>query len=199
MELVEHVESMGFGCALVGGLAVSARTRPRATLDVDVAVAVTTDKDAEQVGYLLSQYGYRLRDTLEDTNTGYVSTLRFNHPRDPMEAKEPTIDLLFSSSGIEAEVVKEATPIRSRSGDDLPVAQIPHLIAMKTLSERDDRRKDREDLGALIRAASKPQLEKAAELVALIEERGYNRDKSLKELLMSFVQQHRDRGRGRSE
>ena len=34
--------------ALVGGFAVSARAEPRTTRDIDVAVAVTDDSDAEQ-------------------------------------------------------------------------------------------------------------------------------------------------------
>ena len=194
VELVEFINSLGFGCALVGGLAVSVRTRPRATQDVDLAVAVSTDKDAERVGFQLCQHGYRLRDTLEDTNTGYVSTLRLNHPRDPHDTEEPSVDLLFSSSGIEGEVVAAASSIRSLSGGEVPVAQLPHLIAMKVLSECDERPKDREDLRALIRAASKAQLDQATELVVLIEQRGYHRNKELQPLLCSLIRQHQARG-----
>ncbi|MEM8712925.1 MAG: hypothetical protein AAGG01_18390, partial [Planctomycetota bacterium] len=87
---------------MVGGLALSIRSRPGLTKDVDVAVAVSRDSDAEEVGFALSQAGYTLRAPFESTVTGYVSTLRFNHPDDPENAEEPTIDLLFASSGIEA-------------------------------------------------------------------------------------------------
>jgi hypothetical protein len=34
-------------CALIGGIAVSARTEPRSTRDVDLAVAVGSDAEAE--------------------------------------------------------------------------------------------------------------------------------------------------------
>ncbi|MGK0481263.1 MAG: putative nucleotidyltransferase [Planctomycetota bacterium] len=190
VELVELIQSLGYDCALVGGLAVSVRTRPRATQDIDVAVAVTADEDAERVGFELSEAGYRLRDTLENTGTGYISTLRFNHPRDAHDAQEPTIDVLFSTCGIEREIVDDATPIRSSSGAIVRVAQVPHLIAMKTLSERDDRAKDREDLQALVRVATKAQLDEARTLLSLIEKRGYNRNKDLSPLLESFIERH---------
>lgn len=44
---VEDVRSIGRGFALVGGLAVSARTEPRLTRDTDLAVAVADDVEAE--------------------------------------------------------------------------------------------------------------------------------------------------------
>jgi hypothetical protein len=53
-------------CALVGGLAVSARAEPRTTRDVDLAVSVLGDEQAEQLIFHLQdrQPGvrpYRLR------------------------------------------------------------------------------------------------------------------------------------------
>ena len=52
------------GCpfALVGGLAVSARTEPRFTRDVDLAVAVASDTEAEALIHRLRTAGYRGRD-----------------------------------------------------------------------------------------------------------------------------------------
>mgnify|MGYP002814447873 CR=1 FL=1 len=44
--------------ALVGALAVSARTEPRFTRDVDVAVSVSDDPDAEAVVRRFVEHGY---------------------------------------------------------------------------------------------------------------------------------------------
>lgn len=46
--------------ALIGGLAVSVRAEPRFTRDVDFAVAVTDDKDAEKLVSQLQPVGYRV-------------------------------------------------------------------------------------------------------------------------------------------
>ena len=163
---------------------------------MDVAVAVSSDTEAESLGFQLAQSGYRLREALEDMNTGYVSTLRFNHPRDPQTAENPTIDVLISTSGIEKETVAEATVMVSQSGSKVRVAQIPHLIAMKVLSESEDRGKDRWDLDTLIGFASSRELQRANELVGLIEKRGYNRDKDLQGTLRSFIARHRSKDQG---
>ena len=45
-------------CALVGGIAMGARTEPRFTRDVDLAVAVNDDSEAERiVRALLAELG----------------------------------------------------------------------------------------------------------------------------------------------
>ena len=46
--------------ALVGGLAVSVRARPRFTNDLDLAVAVETDQEAESLVYALTMQSYRV-------------------------------------------------------------------------------------------------------------------------------------------
>lgn len=47
--LLHEFSRHGTAAALVGGLAVSARTEPRFTRDVDLAVAVADDAEAEAV------------------------------------------------------------------------------------------------------------------------------------------------------
>ena len=47
--IVTELRANGVGFALVGGLAVSVRTEPRFTRDVDVAVAVGSDSEAESL------------------------------------------------------------------------------------------------------------------------------------------------------
>ena len=47
VKVLRDLRELGYGCALVGGLAVGVRARPRTTLDVDFAVAVESDAEAE--------------------------------------------------------------------------------------------------------------------------------------------------------
>ena len=47
--IVTDMSQVGRGFALIGGLAVSARSEPRTTRDVDLAVAVLSDDDAEEI------------------------------------------------------------------------------------------------------------------------------------------------------
>lgn len=58
---VEDLRASGVKVALVGGLAVSARTEPRFTRDVDLAIAVAGDREAERVANALTSRGYRIR------------------------------------------------------------------------------------------------------------------------------------------
>jgi hypothetical protein len=55
----------GFSFALVGGLAVSARTEPRFTRDADIAVAVASDAEAERLIRNLRVLGYRIEALVE--------------------------------------------------------------------------------------------------------------------------------------
>ena len=50
----EDLTASGATYALVGGLAVSARTEPRFTRDLDLVVAVTNDREAEALINFLS-------------------------------------------------------------------------------------------------------------------------------------------------
>ncbi len=51
--------------ALVGGLAVSARTEPRFTRDVDLAVALASDAEAERLILRLRHCDYRVEAVVE--------------------------------------------------------------------------------------------------------------------------------------
>jgi hypothetical protein len=62
--------------ALVGGLAVSARTEPRFTRDLDFAIAVVGDDDAAQYVFHLRQVGYEIAAALEQTTQPRLSTIR---------------------------------------------------------------------------------------------------------------------------
>jgi hypothetical protein len=163
--------------ALIGGLAVSARTEPRFTRDVDWAVAVLNDGEAESVVHNLVQAGFAILMTVEQDETHRLATVRFLPPGEP-----PTgvvADLLFASSGIEPELVDAADAMEVLPGLVLPVAKVGHLIALKVLSAVPNRPQDTADLRALAGVADATDLELAKQALALIEARGFARGKLL--------------------
>ena len=164
--------------AVIGGHAVSARTEFRFTRDIDFALAVADDREAERIVGSFLQSGYSLLAMLEQTATGRLATARLLPDGEPPNGA--VLDLLFASCGIEPEVVAAATPTRLIRGFTAPVAQIGHLIALKLLSRDDDTRpQDTVDLRALIVEATPADLELARGALDLITERGFNRDKDL--------------------
>lgn len=179
------LSSLGVSWAVIGGVAVGARTEPRFTRDVDIAVAVADDPEAEEMVLRLRAVGYDVASSLEQERTGRLATVRLSSPGgDP---DDPVLDLLFASSGIEREVVAGAAETEVFAGQRVPVASIGHLIALKLLSEADHRSLDKADLQALIREADAAELSVAREAVRLITERGYNRDRDLEHSLDDTV------------
>jgi len=164
--------------ALVGGLAVSARTEPRFTRDVDLVIAVRGDQDAEQAVHAFQRRGYRVHALVEQEAAGRLATARLV-PRGEDEAGF-VLDVLFASSGIEPEVAGSAEPLEILPGLRIPVANVGHLLALKPLS-RDDRTRpqDQVDLVQLLRVAQPGDIEVARHAVALIHSRGFQRDRDL--------------------
>lgn len=168
--------------ALVGGLAVSARADPRLTRDIDVAVAVESDADAEAVVSRLIGLGYELVATVEQDHAKRLATARLRPPGARLGGI--VVDLLFASCGIESEVVASAERIEVFDGVFVGVARAGHLFAMKVLSQDDDvRPQDKIDLAALGAILSDRDRRLAAEAVELIEKRGFNRQRDLREAL----------------
>jgi len=171
--------------ALVGGLAVSARTEPRFTRDADLAVALADDAEAEALIHNLRNRGYGIGAVVEQDAVGRLATVRLTRSS---EVQAPVIDLLFASSGIETEVVAEAEPIELLPNLTIGVARTGHLIALKILS-RDDvsRPQDIVDLRALLRVASSAELARARESLGLIAARGYHRGRDLMSEMNTFL------------
>lgn len=173
--------------ALVGGLAVSVRARPRFTSDLDVAVAVEADPDAEALIFALTNRAYRVLVCLEHEGRSRLSTVRLLPPGQDEDGL--VVDLLFASSGIEPELAKAATELEVLPGIRVPVATVGHLLALKVLAMDDVLRpQDRIDILSLLEYADDEELRRAHEAVALITARGFNRAKALSELLHSFLQ-----------
>jgi len=113
------------GWALVGGLAVSVRSTPRFTQDIDLAVAVSSDRDAERLTADLGHYGFQLESVVEQEATGRLAVATLSGSSED----EAPVDLLFAMSGIELEVVAGAELLEVLPGLSLPVASPGHLIA----------------------------------------------------------------------
>lgn len=178
--IADDLERRGWHWALVGGFAVSARAEPRFTRDVDVAVAVADDRAAEETVRSLIDQGYRPLGTVEQDETNRLAIARLTHARRGREEAEVAVDLLFASSGLEPEIVKEAERIEILPGLVVPVARTGHLIALKVLA-RDDRSRpqDLADLNALIAVATPADLSLAREAVGVIASRGFARGRDL--------------------
>jgi predicted nucleotidyltransferase len=179
--IAADLQLAGVGFAVVGGLAVSARTIPRFTRDVDLAIAVETDEDAERVVASLLTHGYRMLAQLEHLETKRFATARLvATSRAALDEDPPIIDLLFAAAGIEQEVVAAAEQLDLGSGLMAPVARIGHLLAMKLLSADAGRRpQDLVDVAVLLRAADDADIALARSSIALIDSRGCGRSKDL--------------------
>jgi predicted nucleotidyltransferase len=173
-KLQVDLRHFGLRWAMIGGLAVSLRGEPRTTKDLDVAIAVTGNRQAESVVRDFTSRGYRLdavREHLELkrlVSVGLVAAVP--------ETRGIVVDLMFASSGIEKEVVAASEILEVSPGISLPVATTAHLLALKTLAGRP---KDVSDFITLTQHAGERDLLKAREALELIARRGYNRDKDL--------------------
>lgn len=171
-----------YAWALVGGLAVSIRTEPRFTRDLDLAVAVSNDSEAESLVHGLIADGLQAVATVEHEKTKRLATARIA----PSGASPNglVLDLLFASSGIEAEICRDAEKLLVFPDVSVPVARIHHLIALKLLSRDDKTRpQDGADLRQLVMNADDTDFELTREDLNLIKQRGYNRDRDLASLL----------------
>lgn len=168
---VADLDALKVRWALIGGLAVSIRSVPRFTKDLDFAIAVANDSEAEDVVHQLRGRGYQPVEVLEQEYVERLSGVRLER-----SSSDVIVDLLFASSGIENEVVTSSTRLEVLPQLSVPVATTGHLIALKTLAGRNQ---DLTDLGSLIPAASTEDLDVAREAVQLIHARGFNREQDV--------------------
>ena len=181
----EVLASSDLPWALVGGLAVSIRTEPRFTRDVDLAVAVVDDSAAERLVSRFVNSGFRLALSLEQTALDRLAAVRLLAPGESLEGI--VVDLLFTSTGIEAEICRDAEPLEIAQGLAVPVARAGHLVAMKVLSAASHRPQDAVDLAALIAALDPLDRERAVAAVSSIERVGANRNKHLRAELEEWL------------
>jgi predicted nucleotidyltransferase len=178
-EVAGALSAAGQRFAVVGGLAVSARAEPRFTRDVDLAVAVRDDSEAEALVHYLVNAGYSVLATMEQDATKRLATVRLLPPGESTNGV--VADLLFASSGVEPDLVAAAERIEILPGLTIPVALVGHLMALKVLAAAPERPQDLADLRALAAVADTADLELARQALASIEARGFARGKRLLE------------------
>jgi hypothetical protein len=189
VEVAAELNRLGARWAVVGGLAVSARSRPRFTQDVDLAVAVADDREAERVLAEMVRSGFEAETILEHAPSGKISAVRLR-PRE-VGGPELFVDLLFYSCAIENEIVALADPVSLAPELSVRVAQRGHLIAMKLLSrDRERRPLDDDDLRVLIEASTAADLELARTAVRQIEARDRAGARTLASDLEEWIARH---------
>jgi hypothetical protein len=181
------LDRLGRAWAVIGGLAVSARAEPRFTRDIDLALAVADDADAEALVRALGASGYRVLAALEQEEVGRLATVRLEAPGEGPAGV--VVDLLFASSGVEPEVVGAAEVLEVFPGLPLRVARRGHLLALKLLSNAPSRPQDAVDIAVLLREAGAADLEDARQAAALIVTRGFGRGRDL----VGLLEEHRTR------
>ncbi|MBN1655552.1 MAG: hypothetical protein JXA30_17425 [Deltaproteobacteria bacterium] len=85
--------------AVIGGIAVSVRSEVRFTRDIDLAVSVTDDGEAEALVYTLQNRGYRTITSVEQEAKKRLATIKLISP------EGVKVDLMFANTGIEAEII----------------------------------------------------------------------------------------------
>jgi hypothetical protein len=176
LRLQADLNALGLRWALVGGVAVSIRAEPRTTRDLDVAVSVSGDQEAEKISFLLKLRGYTPEPVQHfvETADGRLSMARLRLPG--AEEAVVGVDLLFAFAGIEDEIVAGADMLELLPGVRVPVASVGHLIALKLLAGRD---KDWADARELWSRAHAADIQLARHSLGLIESRGFQRGKDL--------------------
>jgi len=169
--------------ALVGGLAVSVRAEVRFTRDVDLAVCVEDDSDAEALVYQLRAAGYSPLASVEHATRQRLATVRLLAPQGVK------VDLLFASSGIEDEVVARATLVDMGASGRLPVASAEELLALKVLSMTDSRLQDRLDAQRLLEFVPDIDLARVRSHLDRITDRGFHREQALQAKLETLLAQ----------
>ena len=178
---------------LVGGLAVSARTEPRFTRDVDLAVAVEDDAGAEAVVHAFSSRGWSVAAVVEHDSAGRMATARMQRPTSRGDAAV-MVDLLFASSGIEGDIVRAAESLVVMPGLTVRTASVGHLLVMKLLAVDARRRQDGIDIERLLEVALSSDLEQAHLAAHDVVARGFGRGRDLAAMLDLAVTRGREAG-----
>ncbi len=180
------LNALHIGWALVGGFAVSVRTEPRFTRDVDVAVVVDDDQAAERLVRSLIDKGNRLDAIVEQDSVGRLATARMISPG--ADRLGVVVDVLFATAGIEPEIVAAAEVLEVLPGIDMPLATAGHLVALKLLARDDDTRpQDAADLRALRAVLDAADGAAALTAAELIVDRGFARGRPLTALTEEFL------------
>jgi predicted nucleotidyltransferase len=187
--LADCLREMRLPWALIGGLAVSVRTEPRFTRDIDISVAVPDDAAAEDLIRQFRSRGFRAEAIVEQEAMHRLATVRLLPP-----GMTPglIVDLLFASSGIEHEVCAEADVLEVFPQLMAPVATSAHLLALKVLARDDAHRpQDAADIRQLLAGMDDAAIARARDACRLIQIRGFHRDRDLQQALETALREFR--------
>jgi hypothetical protein len=185
----DDLRRQGKRFALVGGLAVSVRAEIRFTRDVDLAVAVADDREAEALVLNLGSRRYRPIVSIEHDERKRLATVRLLSP------EGVKVDLLFASSGLEHEIVTRASMLDVFGSRAVPVAEAEELLSTKVLSMTERRLQDRIDAQRLITYNPNLDMDRVRDSLRLIKERGFDRGEDLEAKLATLIASFKiDRG-----
>lgn len=142
---VAALESEGARYCLAGGIARAYLAEPRSTKDIDFAVSVASDEEAEQLLFRLQRGRFVVRELFQKV-TGRIATARLTLGAVPIR-----VDLLFLTSGLEDVAVRESVRVELVRGVEVSLIRRPHLIAMKVVAYRPQ---DLVDIAALLDAGT---------------------------------------------
>jgi hypothetical protein len=154
----------------------------RFTRDVDLAVVVANDSEADALVLELQGKGYRPVALVEHDTQHRLATARI------LSKQGVKIDLLFASSGIEHEIVDRSTIVRLSAVGDVPVARAEELLAMKVLSMTAQRLQDQLDARHLLQYNPTLDLAVTRSNLGLIHARGFGRGQELQQKLDALRQ-----------
>jgi hypothetical protein len=181
-QIARELKRLGTPFAVVGGIGVSLRAEVRFTRDVDLAVDVRDDAQAESLVRELRAVHYDVIALVEDDDAKRVATVRLRSPAGV------AVDLLTASSGIEPEIVARATPVAIEGVATVLVAEAEELLAMKVLSMNARRLQDRIDALRLLEVNSELDIQRVRDDLSLIEQRGFHRRQDLAAKLKDVIE-----------
>jgi predicted nucleotidyltransferase len=133
--------------ALIGAVARNAWAPPRATTDLDVAIAASSDV-IESVQRALTALGYeQVRSHRADPEDALADLVVLRAPKGGLRQ----VDLLVAKTAFESEVLRRAVLVEI-GGVSAPVATPEDLIVYKLVA---DRARDRDDISAILRTQSR--------------------------------------------
>lgn len=182
-QAARSLRRLGKRFALVGGLAVSIRGEVRFTRDVDLAVAVASDGEAEALAADLAAAGYTIAAVIEHEARGRLSIVRLR------SRARIHVDLLVASSGIEREIVEAASAVALPEVGEIPIARAEDLLATKILSMSAQRPQDRMDARGLLLANPALDLALTRDRLRLIRDRGFDRGEDLEAKLADVLRE----------
>ncbi|MEX0642117.1 MAG: nucleotidyltransferase [Pirellulales bacterium] len=144
-DAIQLLEAQQILYALVGGMAVSVRGQPRATVDVDLVIAADVERALALAAVLDdTSFAPLFGNVSEVVERAFILPLRHRHTH-------VKVDLALGLSGFEKQALARAQRVEL-AGTTVSIATTEDLIVMKAFAGRPQ---DEQDLEALVVAQGK--------------------------------------------